>query len=408
MVESGSDSRNGDSASPPSPVLERTVTMSSGWMTVSPCGVISRLSRSMAMTSVSSSRIPSPAASSSVRPAIGAPDRTVTATTLAAPVRYFLYARRHTTRQGLLGRHILARDDDLPSAGVGAAATVAPDGSGPVEDATTTMVALSNPRTERSLVSLSAALANHNRGRVLATHVIQVPDQTSLAAAADQRDRISETSEQLLADARADAERLGVPVETRTILSHEGLAEVFDAARDHGVDRLVMGHSGAKLAGGRVEGALDELTHDLPCDVLVLDERGFDPSEVLLPTAGGHSSELSAEVARALQETTDARVTVLHVADDAATGQEFIEEWIAEHELDDVELLVETGDVETAIGAAAADRSLVLVGATERGLLSRLVGGSLTLSVLDDLDASVLLAERPRPRSLRERLLGRP
>jgi len=28
--------------------------------------------------------------------------------------------------------------------------------------------------------------------------------------------------------------------------------------------------------------------------------------------------------------------------------------------------------------------------------------------VLDDLDASVLLAERPRPRSLRERLLGRP
>jgi len=319
--------------------------MSSGWMTVSPCGVISRSSRSMAMTSVSSSRIPSPAASSSVRPAIGAPDRTVTATTLAAPVRYFLYARRHTTRQGLLGRHILARDDDLPSAVVGAAATVAPDGSGPVEDATTTMVALSNPRTERSLVSLSAALANHDRGRVLATHVIQVPDQTSLAAAADQRDRISETSEQLLADARADAERLGVPVETRTILSHEGLAEVFDAARDHGVDRLVMGHSGAKLAGGRVEGALDELTHDLPCDVLVLD---------------------------------------------------------------DVELLVETGDVETAIGAAAADRSLVLVGATERGLLSRLVGGSLTLSVLDDLDASVLLAERPRPRSLRERLLGRP
>ena len=161
--------------------------MSSGWMTVSPCGVISRSSRSMAMTSVSSSRIPSPAASSSVRPAIGAPDRTVTATTLAAPVRYFLYARRHTTRQGLLGRHILARDDDLPSAVVGAAATVAPDGSGPVEDATTTMVALSNPRTERSLVSLSAALANHDRGRVLATHVIQVPDQTSLAAAADQQ-----------------------------------------------------------------------------------------------------------------------------------------------------------------------------------------------------------------------------
>jgi nucleotide-binding universal stress UspA family protein len=167
-----------------------------------------------------------------------------------------------------------------------------------------------------------------------------------------------------------------------------------------------MGHSGTKLAGGRVEGALDELTHDLPCDVLVLDERGFDPSEVLLPTAGGHSSELSAAVARALRETTDARVSVLHVADDVATGRAFVEEWAGEHGLEEAELLVETGDVETAIGEAATDKSLVIVGATERGLVSRIVGGSLRLSVLDDLETTVLLAERPRERSLRERLFG--
>ncbi|WP_135851049.1 amino acid permease [Halorussus salinus] len=327
---------------------------------------------------------------------------------VGAVIWYFLYARRHATRQGLLGRHVLDRDDDLPPSVVGAAATVAPDGSGRGDDAPTTMVALSNPRTERSLVTLGATLAKRDGGRVLATHVVQVPDQTSLEAAAEQRDRISKTSEQLVADARDDAERLGVSVETKTILSHEGLAEVFDAARERGVDRLVMGHSGTKLAGGRVEGKLDELTHDLPCDVLVLDERGFDASEVLVPTAGGHSSDLSAEVARTLQETLDARVSVLHVADDAAAGQAFLEEWVAEHELEEVEMLVETGDVETAIGEAAADKSLVLVGATERGLLSRLVGGSLKLSVLDDLDATVLLAERPRRRSVRERLFGRP
>jgi amino acid transporter/nucleotide-binding universal stress UspA family protein len=326
---------------------------------------------------------------------------------VGAVVWYVLYARRNATRQGLLGRYILDRDDDLPPSVVGAAATVAPDGSGTEEDdVPTTMVALSNPRTERSLVTLGAALATHEDGRVLATHVVQVPDQTSLEAAAEQRDRISRTSERLLEDARRDAERLDVPVQTRTILSHEGLAEVFDAARERGVDRLVMGHSGTKLAGGRVEGALDELTHDLPCDVLVLDERGFDPSEVLLPTAGGHSSELSAAVARALRETTDARVSVLHVADDVATGRAFVEEWAGEHGLEEAELLVETGDVETAIGEAATDKSLVIVGATERGLVSRIVGGSLRLSVLDDLETTVLLAERPRERSLRERLFG--
>jgi nucleotide-binding universal stress UspA family protein len=325
-----------------------------------------------------------------------------------ALVWYGAYARRRTDRQGLLGRHILARGEDLPSPVVDAAATLAPDGTGVDADTTgpTTMVALSNPRTEHSLVALAAALARYDRGRLLATHVIQVPDQTSLAAAADQRARISETSEQLLAAARADAEGLGVPIETRTILSHQGLDEVFDAAREHDVDRLVMGHRGTRLAGSRAEGALDELLHELPCDVLVLDERGFDPSEILLPTAGGHSSDLSAEVARALQETVDARVTVLHVADDESAGREFIEEWVTEHELAGVERLVETGDVETAIGRAATDRTLVVVGATERGVLSRIVGGSLTLSVLDDLETTVLLAERPHARTLRERLLG--
>jgi nucleotide-binding universal stress UspA family protein len=325
---------------------------------------------------------------------------------VAAIVWYFAYARRRTDRQGLLGRHILDREGELPSSVVDAAATVAPDGAGADTDAPTTMVALSNPRTEHALVALAAALAKHDGGRLLATHVIQVPDQTSLAAAADQRKRISETSEQLLADARADADELGVPIETRTILSHEGLDEVFDAARKHDVDRLIMGHRGTRLAGGRAEGRLDELIHELPCDALVLDERGFDPTKILLPTAGGHSSDLSAEVARALQETVGANVAVLHVADDSTTGREFLEEWATDHELDEVELLVETGDIESAISNAATGRTLVIVGATERGLLSRIVGGSLTLSVLDDLDTAVLLAERPHTRSLRERLLG--
>jgi nucleotide-binding universal stress UspA family protein len=325
---------------------------------------------------------------------------------VAAVVWYFAYARRQTDRQGLLGRYVLHRGDDLPSPIVDAANTVAPNGSGAETDAPTTMVALSNPRTEHSLVTLAAALAKHDGGRLLATHVVQVPDQTSLAAAADQRERISRTSEQLLADARADAEAFEVPTETRTILSHRGLDEVFDAAREHDVDRVIMGHRGTRLAGRRAEGALDELIHDLPCDVLVLDERGFDPSEILLPTAGGYSSSLSAEVARALQETVDANVSVLHVADDVASGRTFMEEWLADHELEDADLLVETGDVEAAIGDAATGRSLVIVGATERGLLSRIVGGSLNLSVLDDLDTAVLLAERPHERSLRERLFG--
>jgi nucleotide-binding universal stress UspA family protein len=62
--------------------------------------------------------------------------------------------------------------------------------------------------------------------------------------------------------------------------------------------------------------------------------------------------------------------------------------------------------VEDAIARTADDATLLVIGATERGLLSRLVRGSLVIDVVDDVDCSVLLAETSRSRSLRERLFG--
>ncbi|MFB6152088.1 MAG: amino acid permease, partial [Haloarculaceae archaeon] len=318
-------------------------------------------------------------------------------------VWYLAYARGKADKKGIPSQYVLSRADEMPTAAVSIADSVQPDGG-----EYRVMVPLANPEREKDLVTLASAVAKQRGGTVDAVHVVTVPDQMALAGASEHVDELDETSERLLDAAMADAETFGVPVETHTIVSHRSFEEVFDAAEDHGADLVVMGWGeDSHGAPGRAESAVDELAEDLPCDFLVLRGRGFDPSEILVPTAGGPDSDLSAEVARLLQSEYGSRVTVLHVADSREEGTAFLEEWAASHDLGDAELRVETGDVEAAIERAAGDCSLVIIGATERRLLSRLVRGSVVPDVVDDVSCSVVLAERARHRSVVQRLLGR-
>jgi nucleotide-binding universal stress UspA family protein len=158
---------------------------------------------------------------------------------------------------------------------------------------------------------------------------------------------------------------------------------------------------------GRAESAFDELATSLPADFLVVRDRGFDPNNILIPTRGGPGSAYAASIASFIQDEYGSDVTLLHVADSVSEGEDFLEEWAAERSLSDATLRVESGDVGEEIVRGAEDASLLIVGASERGLLVRLVKGSPVQRIVEDVDCSVILAEQQHRRSVVERLLGR-
>jgi len=321
---------------------------------------------------------------------------------VGAVLWYLGYARTRTDKRGILSQYVLDRSEQLPEGAVSAAEAVQPDGG-----QFRVMVPLANPDHETDLITLASAVAKRRGGTVVAVHVVTVPDQTSLEYGRDHVEEFEEDYHEVLDRAKADAETFGVDVETHTILSHRGFEEVFDAARTHDADLTVMGW-GPHSHDGRAESAVDELTDDLPCDVVALRDRGFDPERILVPTRGGPDAELSAEVAALLQAEYGSDVTLLYVADEESDGdaERFLDEWAADNGLADADRRVERGDVATAIEDAAAEHTMLLMGATERGLLSRLVGDSLATDVVDEVDCSVLLTERARERGLFERLFG--
>ncbi|WP_254767321.1 formate/nitrite transporter family protein [Salinilacihabitans rarus] len=274
------------------------------------------------------------------------------------------------------------------------------------------VVPIANPRTETHLVDLACTLARDREGATVhAVHIIQMPNRAAMRYDAGQSQRIVAESEELMEGIRETARSYDVACDTSTIVSHRSFEDIIDTAEHQDADLVVMGWGNDRPWGAaRAERPMDELTSQLPCDFLVLESRGLDVSRALLPTAGGPDSDLSAEVAETLRTVVGTEVTLLHVVDgpeEREAGEQFLSEWAAEHGLEDATFVVDdSGDVEGAICREADDHSLILIGATEEGLLYRLVTDSLHMDVVNEVDSSVLLAERPGERSLIQRLFG--
>ncbi|MEF8779913.1 MAG: formate/nitrite transporter family protein [Haloferacaceae archaeon] len=316
-------------------------------------------------------------------------------------IERFEHVRRLSTREWVLGN--LAGRSYVPI--VDTVGEIVRD-----PDSYRILVPIANPRTESNLIRLACAIADSKEsGTVHLVHVVQAPERMT---GGYQAKRITGESERLLEGLERHTADYDVAFETSTIVTSRSFEDVFDRANRTRPDLALMGWGTDRLwHSARAERPIAELTNNLPCDFLVVKDRGLDPDRILIPTAGGPDSDLSGEIANALRASVGAELQLLHVVDDEgerSTGEAFLSEWAREHDLEGAEMTVDaSGDIETAIEREAEGNTMVILGATERGMLSRLLMDSLHLDVIDDVDASVVLAERPSERSMLQRLFGR-
>lgn len=221
------------------------------------------------------------------------------------------------------------------------------------------LVAITEPERDVSLLETGAALACD--GEVVMASAIEVTGEATLATAQPE------------ARARRRAlDALAGTVPGRHIRSLVTVARVgWDAIRDacaaERPDLLLVGwrRPGWDLLGTTIE----EILRQPPCDVAIVKGRPAHAKRILVPVRGGRYAQLAARLGIELARSSDAAVTLLHVAERGGTRQrQTLYQLLGQEAYDErVERLVtRPGDPAKVIADELSEHDTIVFGATGR------------------------------------------
>ncbi|WP_253736371.1 universal stress protein [Halohasta salina] len=250
------------------------------------------------------------------------------AITVGSVIWYLLYVRPRVSREGA------ASDAIRRQVGEEALSDVA----APVDGTDEILVALTkdvDEARERALIELAADTVRQDNGRVVVVRFEEIPDQAPLTEAAtiqSATDRSFETRVEALAD------DCGVDIEADEIVSHDTKHAIVNLADDRGVDTIVAEHEPLRLRSRIVGDPIDWVVRHAPCDVLLVDNLGYDaPRRVVLSGDGGPYVPLAVSVGEAVAAANDGAISLWYPTDGERTDQ--YEQTMAEYEAELGELL---------------------------------------------------------------------
>lgn len=262
--------------------------------------------------------------------------------------------------------------------------------------------------------------------------VLHVVDRNALqlTTAADEKQRLRERGEAVLAEIEEIATELEQPI-TSELVEGKPSVQICEYVEKRDATLIVIGRQGMTGLGKRLLGGVTEqVLYGANTPVLVVPEGNrktegeIEYSNVLVPTDGSENAEAATQHGVTIAQHYDSTIHVLNVADLQASGgvfnaggleKEFVERLEArgreavDRIADEIDETAPGLDVETTVvrttsfdGVAAGvreyvsdhDIDLVVMGSHGRSNLKRQLLGSVTSTLLRTVDIPVLVVKR--------------
>ncbi len=265
------------------------------------------------------------------------------------------------------------------------------------------LVPVASEEDARVLAGIWAPLARQEGQSVLFLHVIQpmLPWHRSRTEAV-----------QILNAAVDLATSLRVNAQTKIVQGYDVAATIRAVASQVEADLLLVRWTNQAVENrGPLGTVLDALLDDPPASLLVV--RGEvaheGPRRILIPTAGGPNVELAVRVAYALAQATEGHVTLLYVQTPTPPGQtsmspeERFRSTLGDLYGDPVfttRTVEGVGVVQTILSIAQEGYDLLFVGATEEGVLRRVLVGDVPRRIAAAAPIPAAIVKRRTPRTV--------
>jgi amino acid transporter/nucleotide-binding universal stress UspA family protein len=234
------------------------------------------------------------------------------------------------------------------------------------------LVAISSPRTMKSLLEVAVAIAQKHGGELILLSVAEVPEGETLMAGRKQVRLL----EPLLEEGAVSAAERGIPAKPVVKIARRVSHAILETAREEECNFLVIGRPETHSLFDRlVASAVERVLADAPCQVGVVYGKveAGRIKRIVVPVTKRPNSRLAAELASAFAEAFDAPPRAVTIVPPGVTGQEEMELLDAAREtLDESGFqgpldVTRSADVARALGAGVHRGDLVLLGAPSTG-----------------------------------------